>query len=180
MSEVVPWNDAYALTVLGPGAPRSEALVDHLYGLYRQVHARALDLNTFPLPRSLFAAMAERPQWEWLMLTLKPEHGGEPGALPVAFAACYRGRDHYVPHVCGLDDAYVRTHGAYRQLLRHCVLRARVLGVSRLELGLGAPLEKRRLGARAKRHEVFVQNADHYQIEVLAELMGEVRRNRQA
>jgi hypothetical protein len=47
--------------------------------LYRNVHARSLELNVFP-PRRFFDATLARPGWELVILRL-PEVGPQPVAL---------------------------------------------------------------------------------------------------
>ena len=76
--------------------------------------------------------------------------------------------------IVGLDYDYVRSHHSYRQAMRQAVLRARAHGASRVLLGMGAPLEKRRFGARVDARCVYVQASDHYSHEVLAAHAAEV------
>jgi hypothetical protein len=68
----------------------------------------------------------------------------------------------------------VRSHHSYRQALRQALLRARHHGAERVLLGMGAPLEKTRLGARAETRVAYVQASDHYSQEVLAVLEANV------
>jgi len=77
-----------------------------------------------------------------------------------------------VPMVIGLDYDYVFSHGAYRQMMRRAMLRAREVGARRILFGMGASLEKQRFGARVLRNWAYVQTSDHYSHEVLATLEG--------
>jgi hypothetical protein len=109
-----------------------------------------------------------------MLLRLRPAAGGRADAPVVAFGAHFVGEGHYVPTVVGLDYDHVRAHGAYRQALRQSLLRARSLGATRMSLGMGAGLEKRRFGARAERRCAYVQVADHYGAELLAAVEAQV------
>jgi hypothetical protein len=162
LKAVLPHNQAYEVRVAGP-----EADIAHLYGLYENVRARSLELNTFPLPLRLFEAIAADPHWE--LVTLSP-----PGQAPVGFIASYLGTDTYCPMVVGLDYAWVAEAGLYRQCLRQAVERARTLGRQHVAFGLGAPLEKARFGATPSQASMYVQLKDHYAREVLAQLEAQL------
>ncbi len=154
----------------------SPALHAHLYALYEAVAARNLDFNAFRLPRKLFATMLGHPRWEIMALSLRAPHDAGTDGLPVAFMASYRGDDHYVPLVCGLDYRYVTSHGAYRQLLRRTIMRAWREGFTRIHFGIGAAHEKTRFGCKARQSHVFMQSSDGYAMEVLGQMMKTVRR----
>lgn len=173
--EVLAWEDAYEVEVVGAGSrvPADDEL-HHLYELYRAVERRGLDLNSFDLPRSVFREMLDHPCWELVLLRLRPEHGGPADRRPVAFGAHFIGRRHYSPLVVGLDYDYVLSHRAYRQSLLQAIRRGRALGAERVYLGMGAPLEKRRFGAVVERRCAYVRAADHYAMEVLANIEANV------
>jgi hypothetical protein len=164
--DVLPWDAAYEAEFVSE--PR-ELDFDHLYSLYRAVFSRSLEVNTFPLPRAIFREMLGSPGWELMLLRLRGR------SEPVAFGAHFVGARHYAPMIVGLDYEFVRSHGAYRQALRHCLLRARSLGSRMILLGMGAALEKRRFGAHAQQRVAFVQASDHYSAQVLAALADDTR-----
>ncbi len=160
---VLPWDDAYEVEILRKGGRvPDDAELDHLYELFRAVARRGLDLNTFELPRTIFRDMLEHDSWELMLLRLR-----ENGRV-VAFGADFIGARHYAPMVAGLDYDYVRSHGAYRQTLRHAMLRARAHGARRMLLGMGATLEKQRFGAQVQERLAFAQTSDHYSQDLLA------------
>ena len=69
---VVAWEGRYDVRVYpsaGLVAP-DRAELDHLYWLYRNVHARHLDHNVYPLPRRLLDAIMRNPGWELVVLRL--------------------------------------------------------------------------------------------------------------
>jgi hypothetical protein len=168
--DVLPWDETFSVEVLRAGGRvPTDAELEHLFELYRNVRARSLELNTFELPHTILREMLSHDCWELLLLRL----ADEPDAPPVAFGAHYAGAGHYVPMIVGLDYAYVREHHSYRQALRQAMLRARERGAERVLLGMGAGLEKRRFGALAERRRAYVQVTDHYAQEVLATLAGE-------
>lgn len=173
---VMPWDDAYQARVFGRGGDRpSPAELDHFYHLYKQVKDRGMLINTFDLPKDLFARMLDYPEWELLALYLKRDHGGEPDGLPVGVLASFVGPEQFVPMVIGLDYRYVRTHGLYRQFLRRAVRSAAAHGVQRVHFGMGAGLEKERFGAVARPQALYFQSADHFHMEVVGQMMTDAR-----
>ncbi len=174
-AEVRPWNDAYACEVVRAGG---RALSDEerarLRELYRNVHGRSRELNTFPLPGDVFDRMLEDECWELLLLRPRAAAVGTP---PLALVASFRGPGTYSPMVIGLDYDHVRSAGLYRQCLRHVIQRGRALGYRSIALGLGAGLQKRRFGARAETGSVYLLAEDHYPLDVLAEIRTRTHRS---
>ncbi len=166
--EVLAREHLFEVEFLGRGgrAP-SPAELAHLHALYGNVRARSLELNAFELPATVLGQMLEHECWELMLLRL----ASGPGAgRTVAFGAHFVGHQHYAPLLVGLDYEFVISHGAYRQALRQALLRGRALGSRAIMLGMGASLEKRRFGARPRAHVAYVQSADDYSQEVLADL----------
>jgi 7-keto-8-aminopelargonate synthetase-like enzyme len=169
---VAPHDDSFELDVLRPG-DREISADDwaHLHQLYRNVQARSLELNTFPLPEHFLPTMLQHDGWEILTLTLsetaRARSGIEIDRGPHAFVAAYVGPEAYVPLVVGLDYGAVEAHGAYRQCIRRIVERAEELGAERILFGMGAELEKSRFGASPIERAVYVSSQDHYAHDVL-------------
>jgi 7-keto-8-aminopelargonate synthetase-like enzyme len=167
--EVLARERLFELELLARGGREpTEAELSHLHKLYRNVRVRNLELNSFELPPTIWRDMLDHDSWELMLIRLRPEHGGS--GKPVAFGAHFVGSHHYSPMIVGLDYDYVQSHGVYRQAIRQAFLRARALGSERILFGMGAPLEKRRFGARPVTHCAYVQSSDHYSLEVLATL----------
>ena len=160
---VLPWNRTYEMEVLSARTclPSAEELA-HLYQLYLNVKGQSLALNTFDLPPDFFERTLEFPSWELLLLKRRPRNGEKQSDDAVAVVACYIGPEQYVPIVMGLDYRYVRSHGLYRQCLRHILLRAREHGSRIVYYGMGAPLEKRRFGAKSVPTCLYIQTREHY------------------
>lgn len=174
IAEVLPWNDTYDVEVIGEGSPRPDPdRLARFYDLYLNVKERSFDLNTFALPRDFFAHVLDAPGWELLTLGVRPGGADDAPDGPVAVVACFAGQDRYVPTVIGLDYRFVRSHGLYRQCLRHLLLRAKQLGLGRVHFGMGAALEKRRFGAIAEAIVYYVRAEDHYAFDVIHQISAE-------
>jgi hypothetical protein len=114
--------------------------------------------------------MLEHEGFEIVTLT-RPD-----AALPDAFFAAHQAADRYVALVLGLERRAWREHGLYRRCLALALERAARHGARRLQLGMGAPLEKRRFGALPVARKVWFQARDHFHAEVVALLAGEASR----
>jgi 7-keto-8-aminopelargonate synthetase-like enzyme len=167
--EVAPLVRRYETRVLEPGERREPAFWAHLHALYLEVWKRSLSLNTFALPEDFLPRMLEHPGFEIVTLS---ERGAGPAARPAAFFAAHRAAGQYLALVLGVERA-AGGPGPYRACLAAALARAEALGVRRVRLGMGAPLEKRRFGARAVPRKVWFQARDHFHADVLALLAGD-------
>lgn len=173
--EVLPWEDAYEVEVLGRHGRRPEEYEwVRLYELYRNVLAQSFELNTFPLPPKLFRRMLERPEWELVTLRLKREREGRTKRVPDGFLAGYVGREHYVFLLAGLDYRLVRGQRLYRRVLRECLHRARAHGCRRLLLGMGSEQVKRSFGAERQKRSIYVRSDDAFAADVLAQIEADL------
>ena len=133
------------------------------YHLYLEVKNNNFGLNTFEYPYSLFVHMNESPQWEFIMLYL---HENEMRQVGVMF--CYKNSANiYTPAVVGMDYNFSRDYNVYRQLLYQTILRAKDLGSTRIDFGLTAGFEKRKLGATVIPRVCYVQAKDNFSLELL-------------
>jgi 7-keto-8-aminopelargonate synthetase-like enzyme len=166
---VLGWEREFRVEALAGGSPEADALPgatrDHLYALYRAVHARALELNVFPLPRRLLDAVLGLPGWEIVLLHLPERPDG-----PVAFAVQHVGATHVAPVFVGLDYAFVPSHHSYQQLLLQALRSARRHGARRVLYGMSAGLHKARFGARREQRWAYLQPTETYNADVLAHL----------
>jgi 7-keto-8-aminopelargonate synthetase-like enzyme len=172
--EVLPRERDFEVEIIRGGSSLAADDLEHLHRLYGNVRERSLEINSFELPPTLLRDLLRHDCWELMILRVAPEAGGPADGRPVAFGAHFIGSRHYAPMLVGLDYEFVRTHGAYRQALRQALRRAREHGAESMLLGMGAPLEKQRFGARPQSRCAFVQSADHYSHEVLTELQTQV------
>jgi 7-keto-8-aminopelargonate synthetase-like enzyme len=143
---------------------------DVLYDRYRAVHARAFDLNVFPLPRRLIDAVLECPAFEVVVLRLADRPRTPAGEDIVAFAVQHVTDEHVVPLFVGLDYAYVPTHSSYQVLLLQALRSAQRRGSRQVRFGMGADLHKARFGARREKRWAYVAANETYNADVLAHI----------
>ena len=142
----------------------------HLLPVFSQLHENVRQnnpgLNTFPFPEKIFEIMNEDTNWEFILLYLKEKHEENP--YPVGVMFCYLNATHtYVPEFIGMDYRYARKFNVYRQLLYQTILRAKSLGFHKIDFGLTAAFEKRKLGARVIPKVCYVQAKDNFSLELL-------------
>lgn len=131
--------------------------------LYGNVHRNNLGLNTFPFPDRVFGNMAGHPKWEFITLSLE-----EIPAKSIGVMLCYKSQGKtYVPAFVGLDYDYVWSHHTYRQLLYQTIKRAIDLGFDRIDFGMTAAFEKRKLGATVTERFAYIQASDNFAMELL-------------
>ena len=137
-------------------------------GLYENVRQNNPGLNTFPFPEKVFQGMNEHPNWEFLELLLKKESlsNDEDEVVGVMFSYKNSGQT-YVPAFIGMDYTHVKDFNVYRQLLYQTILRAKQLRVEKIDFGLTAAFEKRKLGATVIPKVCYVQAKDNFSLELL-------------
>lgn len=146
----------------------SEQEIDIFYTLYENVRSRNFDLNTFSFPRKLFANMAQDPNWEFIVAYLKNEYDGREERLPVGVMFCYKNTNAtYVPSFIGMDYEYIQQYQVYRQLLYQTIKRAQQLGFSKIDFGMTAAFEKRKVGATIIPKVAYVQPKDNFTMELI-------------
>ena len=161
LRDLVGASGGYRATVWGANGRAADdpGFAAHLHALYRDVAARGLRINTYPLPGDVVPALLANPAWE--VVTLAAEGGDE--ARPVAWYAAHQGDGHYAAFMCGVDYAHVAGTevGAYRQMLLRMTRRAREVGAHTLHMGMDAETEKRRFGAVPHPTCAYVLAFDH-------------------
>ena len=172
-TRVLAHEPAYRVELLAGGSDRAATLTteerDHLYGLYRAVHARAADLAVFPLPRRIVDAVLASPAWELVLLHLPDRAAG-----PVAFAVQHVTDRHVAPVFVGLNYDFVASHGSYQQLLLQALRSAQRRGAREVLYGMSADLQKARFGASRVKRWAYVQATDTFNADVLAQLTATV------
>ncbi|MDT0677032.1 aminotransferase class I/II-fold pyridoxal phosphate-dependent enzyme [Autumnicola musiva] len=133
------------------------------YELYLQVKENNLGLNTFRYPFPLFEHMVVSSQWEFIMIYLKET---EKPLVGVMF--CYKNSSNiYSPAIIGMDYEFSGEYNIYRQLLYQTIIRAKELGSSRIDFGLTAGFEKRKVGAMVLDKCAYIQARDNFALESL-------------
>ena len=145
-----------------------ESMLYIFESLYENVRLNNPGLNTFPFPESLFEKMNENPNWEFIILTLEGEWTESKSAEVVGVMFCYKNLNiTYVPEFVGMDYRYTREFNVYRQLLYQTILRAAQLNFKKIDFGLTASFEKRKLGATVIPKVCYIQAKDNFSLELL-------------
>jgi len=139
------------------------------YKLYKKVKKANLGLNTFTYPFQLFQNMNDHSGYEFIVLSNDDD---DKYRLILGVMFCYKSGTTYVPNLVGLDYEFTNEYGVYRQLLYHTILRAKELGLKRIDFGMTAGFEKRKLGAEVIENVSYVQIRDNYKLESLGILQG--------
>ncbi len=87
---------------------------------------------------------------------------------------CYKNaKNTYVPELIGMDYQWAKEYHLYRQLLFQTIKRANQLGISKIDFGLSATFEKRKLGATIVPKVAYIQARDNYVLELLNNLQND-------
>lgn len=141
----------------------SQEILNKAYNLYLSVKANNLGLNTFDYPFSFFEHMNDSSQWEFILIRLNTE-----GNPLVGTMFCYKNSNNiFTPAVVGMDYNYSKEYNVYRQLLFQTILRAKELSSSRIDFGLTAGFEKRKVGAQVFDKCAYIQARDNFALEAL-------------
>lgn len=137
--------------------------------LFGEVQARNLGLNTFSFPEGLFKRMNENPLWEFMVLYSI----NEPDRI-VGVMFCYNnGCQVYVPAFVGMDYDILEEFSTYRQLLYRTIERAIVLKIPKIDFGMTASFEKRKLGAEVHEKYAYLHTRDNFILELLGVMEGQ-------
>eukprot|EP00040_Diaphanoeca_grandis_P036803 m.236581 g.236581 ORF g.236581 m.236581 type:complete len:1060 (-) comp33688_c0_seq1:355-3534(-) len=147
--------------------PQQPHFFDRLNKLYRNVHARASEVSTFPIPATFIQNIASTPGWE--LLVLHYNNNSDDTAVPTmataaAFLACNTAGDAYVPLFAGVDYSLLE-QGAYRMLLFSAIERARELSFKTVKMGMTCEREKKRIGCTYTEPAMFFQTDDEEKLE---------------
>ena len=160
-TNVLPHEGSFHVEVVTGGRADRTVDLDHLYSLYRNVHANNLELNVYPLPRRILDAIVATPGWELLVFRI------EACQEPVGFVALHTAAEHVGPVFCGLDYDYVASHGTYQQVLWQSIRAGQRRGAARVKLGMAADLHKRRFGATLEPRWLYIQPTETFNMDVL-------------
>ena len=153
----------------------TEKEIDEFYDLYENVRNNNYGLNTFSFPKKLFSDMSENPLWEFIVLYLKKEYDDRPEHLPVGVMFCYKNMEHtYVPSLIGIDYTYMHEHQIYRQMLFQTIKRARALNFKKIDFGMTASFEKRKVGATIVSKFAYIQAKDNFTMELLGVMQNSI------
>jgi len=158
--DIEAFKDKFEIQILDK---LTDSELEKSFELYQQVKKNNLGLNTFSYPLSLFKHMNLSSQWEYILLYLKEEK-----MLQVGVMFCYKNSNNiYTPAIIGMDYKFSREYNVYRQLLFQTILRANELGHKRIDFGLTAGFEKRKVGAKVIEKCAYIQTRDNFTLEAL-------------
>lgn len=153
----------------------SEAEIDVFYALYENVRTKNLDLNTYSFPKKLFSSMAKHPHWEFIVAYLKKEYDVREMRIPIGVMFCYKNMGHtYVPSFIGMDYNYIQEYQVYRQLLYQTIKRARSMNFAKIDFGMTAAFEKRKVGATITPKVAYVQAKDNFTLELIGGMQNRI------
>ncbi|MNT83065.1 hypothetical protein D3C72_2228810 [compost metagenome] len=78
-----------------------------------------------------------------------------------------------MPELIGMDYIAGDGFNLYRQLLYQTIKRARELEIGRIDFGISASFEKKKLGASVIPKVAYVQARDNYAMELMQTLQNE-------
>jgi hypothetical protein len=163
-AEVFRYQDVFDVTIKSALTP---AEAEHAYDLYLNVKNRNFGVNLFEYPKDILLKMSAYPNWEFIVISLKPEFDNRKERKPVSITWCYKTQFTYCPMIMGMDYDYVFTYKVYKQSLFQMVKRAHDLGLPQVNLGFSADLEKRKVGAKQIAKSFYMQNIDNFKLELL-------------
>jgi hypothetical protein len=143
------------------------------YQLFENVRAHNVDLNTFSFSKQLFSEMSSNPNWEFITLYLKKEYDTRAERIPVAVMFCYKNMEHtYVPSFIGMDYNFTGEYQVYRQMLYQTIKRAKSLDFKKIDFGMTASFEKKKVGASLIQKVAYVQAKDNFSMELMGTMQN--------
>jgi hypothetical protein len=166
---VLPFESTYRVEVFDNTTdPPTSSEWSRIYQLYRNVHARGLELNVFPLPQELFHRMVQAPGWELVVFRGDPSATGDPEGTIHGFMANFLSESSLAFHVVGLDYDMVTKSALYKCMILQALRRTQALGKKRLLLGMGTSRPKKIFGAVECKSAIFVSTENSYALDILA------------
>ncbi|WP_439882016.1 GNAT family N-acetyltransferase [Pontibacter sp. MBLB2868] len=144
----------------------AEDELEHAIKLFRNVKNNNFAINSFLFPEKLFKQINESEAWEFIVLYIKEEFSIN--RKPVGVCFCHINSDKvYSPMLIGMDYEYLMEYGVYRQTLFQVVKRANELGCTKVNFGISATIEKKRIGAVLYPKVGYYQAKDNFAMELI-------------
>lgn len=167
--EILPYESSYEVIIKDR---LSETEIARAYQLYNKVKDNNYAINTFRYTIEIFENMNDSPNWEFILVALKTDT--ENPFTGVMF--CYKNdKTVYVPELIGMDYKWAKEFHLYRQLLFQTIKRANALNIPKIDFGVSASFEKRKLGATAIPKVAYIQTRDNYAMEVMNTLQNDYK-----
>lgn len=139
----------------------------YYYNLYLNVEERNRGFNMFNYPKRILNRLSKHPNWEFIVLKLKPEYDSRPERKALAVVWCYVTKTHSSPMIMGMDYAFNKEFKVYKQAMYQILRRAGMLNIPTVYMGLSADFEKRKYGAVQQERVAYMQTKDNYNMEVI-------------
>lgn len=163
--EILPFEKAFEIIIK---EQLTEDEITQGYILYKNVKNNNYAVNTFTYSIDVFKKMAANPHWEFILLHLKDSENSQNKSPLVGILFCYKNSGQtYVPSLIGMDYEVPKKFSLYRQLLFQGIKRANKLGYKKIDFGITATFEKRKLGAKVIPKVAYVQAKDNFSMEFL-------------
>jgi hypothetical protein len=144
----------------------SDDELQHAMALFRNVKEKNLGINNFLFPDKLFYQVNAHADWEFIVLYIKEAYSAN--RKPVAVCFSHLNADQvYSPTLIGMDYDYLLQYGVYRQTLYQILKRARALNCKKVNFGISASLEKKKVGATLYPKVGYYQAKDNYAMEMM-------------
>ncbi|MDO5968386.1 bifunctional aminotransferase class I/II-fold pyridoxal phosphate-dependent enzyme/GNAT family N-acetyltransferase [Flavivirga aquimarina] len=164
--DIQPYEDRFEVVY---NKEPDENQINQFYELYNNVNKNNIALNMFALPKKLFVMMSQHPNWEFLTLYLKEEFNIGKSHIPVGVMLCYKNLGAtYTPAFIGMDYNYTKEHQVYRQLLYQTIKRATELGFKKIDFGMTASFEKKKVGATIIPKNAYIQAKDNFSLGLMS------------
>ena len=146
----------------------------HALKLHKAVNEKNMAINSFLFPDSVFQEMIDDPNWEFVVVTIKPEYKETDKPIVVCF--CHKNTHKvYSFMLTAIDYDLVYKYFAYRLSLWAMVKRAKELGCKQANFGISATVEKKRVGARPYARVGYFQAKDNYAMEMMETTIAKKR-----
>ncbi|MFT2007918.1 GNAT family N-acetyltransferase [Pontibacter sp. 13R65] len=140
--------------------------LEYAIQLFSNVKKNNYGINNFLFPNKLFYLMNDNNSWEFVVLYLKDD--AAPIRKPVSVCFCHINSDNiYSPALIGMNYDYLKEYGVYRQTLYQVIRRANALKCKKVNFGISASIEKKKLGATLYPKVGYYQAKDNYTMEML-------------
>nr|WP_304608457.1 GNAT family N-acetyltransferase [Pontibacter anaerobius] len=144
----------------------SEDELQHAIRLFKYVKSNNFAINNFLFPEKLFRLLNESEAWEFVVLYIKEEYSINRKAVSVGF--CHKNAAGvYSFMLIGMDYDYLLEYKVYRQTLYQVIKRANSLGVKKVNMGISATMEKKKIGATPYAKVGYYQAKDNFVMEMI-------------
>lgn len=148
----------------------------HALKLHKAVNEKNMAINSFLFPDSVFEEMVDDPNWEFVVVKVKPEFQAQSTDKPIVVCFCHKNTHQvYSFMLTAIDYEHVYDYSGYRTALWAMVKRAKELGCKQANFGISATVEKKRVGARPHQRVGYFQAKDNYAMEVMETTIAKER-----